>query len=206
VRRLHITLAPRFACSYWRRSPRRDITPPGVRRRCFQKGMIRRRFARSLALVGVSSKIRLWGVDHYLSGPVTSQPIIANAATARDAARGLLLAASTGFTGADTPKGCLLASSAISCSRAAAEVQEELAVRRRAIESLLAPRIVQAIHVGELPATLDAEALAAHTMAVIRGMSTLARDGAKRGNLLRLVDTAMLAWPVPRTRRVPKGI
>lgn len=137
----------------------------------------------------------LEAVDHYLSGPVTSETIIADAATARDAARALLRAAAAGFTGTDTPKGCLLASSAISCSDAAAEVKEELAVRRRAIESLLRRRIVHAIRSGEVPAESDAEALAAHTMAVIQGMSTLARDGAKREKLLRLVDAAMLAWP-----------
>jgi hypothetical protein len=32
-------------------------------------------------------------------------------------------------------------------------------------------------------------------MAVIQGMSTLARDGAKREKLLRVVETAIAAWP-----------
>jgi len=32
-------------------------------------------------------------------------------------------------------------------------------------------------------------------MAVIHGMSTLARDGAKREKLMRAVETAMSAWP-----------
>ena len=49
-----------------------------------------------------------------------------------------------------------------------------------------------------MPAKSDAEALAAHTMAVIQGMSTLARDGASRDKLLRIVDAAMKAWPAPR--------
>ena len=139
----------------------------------------------------------LEAVDRYLSGPVTSETIIAQAATAREAARDLLRTAATGFTGANTPSGCLLASSAISCSDAAADVQQELARRRRAIESSLKRRIVQAIRSGEIPTKSDADALAAHTIAVIQGMSTLARDGAKREKLLRLADTAMLAWPEP---------
>lgn len=146
----------------------------------------------------------LEAVDHYLSGPVTSETIIAQAATARDAARELLLAAATGFTGTDMPKGCLLASSAISCSDGAAEVKEELAVRRRAIESLLTRRIDEAIRSGEIPNTSDAEALAAHTMAVIQGMSTLARDGADREKLVRLAKTAMHAWPEPSKMRAPR--
>ena len=150
------------------------------------------------AAFGDKKGLFLAAVDRYLSGPVTSQSIIANAATARDAAGGLLQAAATGFTGTDTPKGCLLASAAMSCSAAAAEVKEALAVRRRAIEALLKRRIAQAIRVGELSNASDADALAAHTMAVIQGMSTLARDGAKREKLLRLADTAMLAWPASK--------
>ena len=143
----------------------------------------------------------LEAVDRYLSGPVNSETLIAQAATAQEAARGLLRAAAVGFTGADTPPGCLLASSAISCSDSAVEVKEELAARRRAIEVLLKRRIVQAVRSGEMPEKSDADALAGHTMAVIQGMSTLARDGAKRQKLLRLADTAMLAWPrVDKTR------
>lgn len=146
----------------------------------------------------------LEAVDHYLSGPVTSETIIAQAATARDAARELMFAAATGFTGTNTPKGCLLASSAISCSDGAAEVKEELAVRRRAIESLLTRRIDEAIRSSEIPNTSDAEALAAHTMAVIQGMSTLARDGANRAKLVRLAKTAMHAWPKTSQKRAPR--
>lgn len=153
----------------------------------------------------------LEAVDRYLSGPVTSEILITQAPTARDAARALLRAAATGFTGTDTPAGCLLASAAISCSAAAAEVKEELAVRRRAIESLLKRRIVLAIRSGEIAANSDADALAAHTMAVIQGMSTLARDGASRTKLLHVADIAMRGWPEPAkplatrrpTRRAP---
>lgn len=147
----------------------------------------------------------LEAVDHYLSGPVTSETIIAQAATARDAASKLMLAAATGFTGTDTPKGCLLASAAISCSDSAADVKEELSVRRRAIESILTLRIDRAIRSGEIANTSDAESLAAHTMAVIQGMSILARDGAKREKLVRLAKTAILVWPDPAEKRAPRG-
>ena len=46
-----------------------------------------------------------------------------------------------------------------------------------------------------MAADADADALAGHVMAVIQGMSTLARDGAPREKLLRVAATAMLAWP-----------
>lgn len=134
-------------------------------------------------------------VNRYMSGPVTSDSIIEEAATAHQAANGLLHAAAIAFTGESTPRGCLLASSAISCSTMARDVQSVLAGLRRGIEARLCEAIERDIEDGRLPPETDAEALAAHTMAVIQGMSTLARDGASRETLSRLADTAMGCWP-----------
>jgi AcrR family transcriptional regulator len=144
---------------------------------------------------GDKKHLFLEAVDRYLSGPVTSESIIADAATAREAARGLLLAAATGFTSAHFPPGCLLASSAISCSAAAADVQDKLAAIRRKTEAHLKVKILGALKAGEIAAETDAGALSAYIMAVIQGMSTLARDGATREKVMRLVDIAMRGWP-----------
>ena len=147
------------------------------------------------AAFGDKRRLFLDAVRLYLAGPVTSERIIDDAASARDAAWGLLRAAAIGFTGADTPAGCLLASSAISCSAAAADVQRELALIRRGIERRLKARFSRAIERGEWAPGVDADALAAHVMAVIQGMSTLARDGAPRGKLRRGAATASGALP-----------
>jgi AcrR family transcriptional regulator len=144
---------------------------------------------------GDKKQLFLEAVNRYLSGPITSESIIDEAATACDAAVGLLMASAVGFTGSTTPSGCLLASSTISCSAAAADVQSELTAIRRKIEARLKAKIVSAVKKGELPSQSDAAALAAHVMAVIQGMSTLARDGAKREKLMRVAETAMQAWP-----------
>ena len=48
---------------------------------------------------------------------------------------------------------------------------------------------------GELDHDTDAEALAGHVMAVIQGLSTLARDGATREKLMRVAEMTMRAWP-----------
>lgn len=133
-------------------------------------------------------------VDYYLARPATFEAIIEHATTAFDAIGELLQAAAIKFTGIDTPPGGLLASAAISCSPAAADVKEALADRRRAAEALLKRRIERAIGAGELPSTLDADALAGHAMAIIQGMSTLARDGASREKLWRVAKTAMGSW------------
>jgi AcrR family transcriptional regulator len=149
------------------------------------------------AAFGDKKRLFLEAVRRYLSGPVTSETIIAEAQSAREAAANLLRSSVIGFTGADTPPGCLLASSAISCSAAAMDVQRELAAIRLSIETRLRRRIEAGVDTGELSAATDAEALAAHVIAVIQGMSTLARDGASRGKLLRVADAAMAAWPAP---------
>lgn len=153
------------------------------------------------AAFGDKRRLFLEAVGRYLSGPVTPETIIADATSARDAAWNLLEASAMGFTGADTPPGCLLATAAISCSASASEVQRELAAIRQGIEARLRDRILEGIETGELPRASDADALAGHVMAVIQGMSTLARDGAPRRKLLSIAEMAMAAWPMPKPRK-----
>lgn len=143
---------------------------------------------------GDKKRLFLDAVGLYLSGPVTSEIIIEQAVSAKDAAQALLRGAAIGFTGTATPPGCLLASSVMSCSTAANDVKAELAAIRCGIESRLRTKILQSIHEKQLPDDTDAEALAALTMSVIQGMSTLARDGATREKLFKIADKAMLAW------------
>ena len=147
------------------------------------------------SVFGDKKRLFLEAVSKYLSGPISSESIIDAAADGREAALALLRAAAIGFTGQDTPAGCLLASSAISCSEAAGDVKEELAAIRRGIEARLRDKVISSVKAGQLPGDTHAENLAGLTMAVIQGMSTLARDGAPRDKLIRLVETTMLAWP-----------
>ncbi|WP_407523648.1 TetR/AcrR family transcriptional regulator [Methylobacterium oryzisoli] len=147
------------------------------------------------AAFGDKKGLFLEAVARYLARPLTPAEIIARAPTAREAARGLIEGAAVAFTGADTPPGCLLASSAIACSAEAADVRDELAAIRRGVEESLRARIEQGVRDGELAADADAETLAAYVTTVIQGMSTLARDGATREKLTRVAEFAMLAWP-----------
>ena len=148
---------------------------------------------------GDKKKLFLEAVDRYRSGPVTSEGLIDEAKTAREAAIALLHAAALGFTGESTPNGCLLASSAISCSPAAEDVRKALARIRLDIEDRLRARIMADKSMkGKRDG--DAAALAGHVMAVIQGMSTLARDGATREKLLSVASIAMRAWPAPQRK------
>jgi AcrR family transcriptional regulator len=144
---------------------------------------------------GDKKQLFLEAVQLYTSGAVTSESIVEEASTARAAAIGLLEASAIGFTGESTPTGCLLASSAISCSDAAADVQKALRDIRLNIEHRLRTKILEDRSMVRLKPKIDAGALAGHIMAVIQGMSTLARDGATREKLLSIASAAMLAWP-----------
>lgn len=144
---------------------------------------------------GDKKQLFLEAIQRYTSGAITSESIIDEALTAREAALGLLQASAVGFTGESTPTGCLLASSAISCSAAAEDVQQSLRDIRLSIEKRLISKIAADRPMRKLKPKIDAEALAGHVMAVIQGLSTLARDGAPREKLLSVVSIAMLAWP-----------
>lgn len=147
------------------------------------------------AAFGDKKRLFLEAVALYLSGPSSPWAIIEGGATARESAWALLAGAVDAFTGPDTPAGCMLATSAISGSAAAADVQQELSDIRNGVEAALKARIITGMEAGELAGDTDAEALAGHVTAVIQGMSTLARDGADREKLRRVATMAMRAWP-----------
>lgn len=143
---------------------------------------------------GDKRRLFLEAAHRYASGPQGPEALIAGAATARDAASRLLDAAAVGFTGDDTPSGCLLATSAITGSPGAADVRAEVAGVRTRIEASLLARIERGAENGETLPDVDFRGLAGLVMATIQGMSTLARDGASRDRLQLVARTAMRAW------------
>ena len=134
-------------------------------------------------------------VNLYLGGDAALQAMLTEAPTARIAVQTMLDGAAVAFTTEDKPKGCLLASAALSCSESALDVRQSLGAIRRGMESQVRDRIAIGISQQELPADTDAEALAGMAMAVVQGMSTLARDGAPREKLMRIASTALRGWP-----------
>ena len=134
-------------------------------------------------------------VRRYLAQPMTPVEAIAQAPSAEAAARTMIEGAAVAFTGADTPAGCLLASSAIAVSAEAEDVREELAAIRREIETALRDKIRAGIGNGELASETDPAVLAAYVMTVIQGLSTMARDGATREKLQQVAQLAMAVWP-----------
>ncbi len=144
---------------------------------------------------GDKKRLFLETVKLYAGDADVMAQTIADAPSARDAARDMLVGAATAFTNPSTPPGCLLASATASGSAASADVQRAVADIRLGIVSMLQARIERDIMTGKLADTTNAEALAGLVIAVIQGMSVLARDGADRRALLGIVDTALVGWP-----------
>lgn len=117
------------------------------------------------------------------------------APSARAGVQAMLEGAATAFTGVDTPPGCLLASSTASGSAASRPVQEAVAAVRADIGALLRRRVDADIAAGMLPPAADARALADLVLAVIQGMSVLARDGMPRSRLMAVGALALAAFP-----------
>lgn len=147
------------------------------------------------AAFGDKKQLFLEAARLYAGDPAEFAATIDRAPSAFDAALEMLDTVAAAFTGDDTPRGCLLASATASGSSAAEDVQRAVADIRRGISADLAARIARDIADGALPPDTDAAALAGMFVALIQGMSALARDGATRQTLQAVAKAAMRAWP-----------
>lgn len=95
----------------------------------------------------------------------------------------------------DEPHGCLVSAGMLACTPDNEGVAQYLRQLRAAPLAAVALRLEQARKLGQLPASANPRALARFYAAVVTGMAVQARDGAKRRELLELVDCAMQAWP-----------
>lgn len=152
---------------------------------------------------GDKKQLFLETVRLYAGDPEATQAAVAAAPSALEAARDLLQGAALAYTGEDTPKGCLLASATASGSVASSEVQHAVADIRRSVQGALRARIERDKSDKVLPPDADAAALSGMVMAVMQGLSVLARDGGDRASLLAIVSLALQAWPRQPGHPVP---
>jgi AcrR family transcriptional regulator len=131
--------------------------------------------------------------------------VLAEEPTARSAIERSLREAAVEFCRRDAPSGCLLTMSS-NCSTVSAAVQASLARKRAMARDALRQRIQRGIDEGDVPASVDAGALADFFMTVFAGMATLAKDGASRKMLTASVDGAMRAWPEAETKPKRKSM
>jgi len=117
------------------------------------------------------------------------------APTAREAVRTLLVGSAGALSGcsAGTPSGCMIALSSVGSEghrELGAKVHEARAGGLHALKA----RLQAAVAEGEVPASVDIDALARFVAAVQGGMSIMARDGANQAELESVADVAMTGW------------
>jgi len=145
---------------------------------------------------GDKERLFLEAIERYATGPGGGYPrALEEEPTAYLAIKRCLEEAAEELTRPSHPKGCMMVSATANCSKASAHIQAGLAKRRAANDAGVRCRIERGIQDGELPADLDAQALANFFTTVFRGMSMLAADGASRETLLATAAMALKAWP-----------
>jgi AcrR family transcriptional regulator len=134
-------------------------------------------------------------LDRYATGPAAYVYEALNEPTARRVAEGLLRAAANGSADHRNPRGCLLVQGALACGEAAESIRQELSARRADGEARLRRRLARARAEGDLPRGADPEDLARFLVTVMHGLAVQAAGGASRGQLRRVAETALRAWP-----------
>ncbi len=147
------------------------------------------------AAFGDKRQLFLEAMHRYAGSLDSLSQALTAAPTAREAAHRMLLGAAERFTGKGTPHGCLMASATAGGSADSAVVRRAVADVRRKIETLLRRRIEADVSSGELSGATNAAVLAGMVIALIQGLSLLARDGAKRETLNAIVEAGLGAWP-----------
>jgi AcrR family transcriptional regulator len=146
------------------------------------------------AAFGSKQQLFLEAVHRYAGDHNALEQAMARAPTAREAVAEMLRGAAVLYTGDTTPRGCLLASAAATGSPEAAEVRVVVAAQRRAVRDIIIRRIEADLAKRNLLPDTPAAVLADLAIAVMQGMSVLARDGADRERLLAVAETTTAGW------------
>ena len=132
-------------------------------------------------------------LDHYARGPSSYLSEALQEPTARAVVERLLHGVVDLLTDARTPATCLWVHGALSCGDD--PLREEFAAQRAAGLAALRTRLKRAIADGDLPTRSDADTLARYVQTVNFGLTVQASTGAKRKELLGVVELALKAWP-----------
>jgi len=139
-------------------------------------------------------------LEHYLKvARVGHGRVLREAPSARDAVEAYLRYAADHYADPSSPPGCMVANAALQCGQEGATVRDAVADLRTLLFRTFVARVEQGRLRGELPADIDARALARFYGAVLQGMSVQAADGATPAMLGEIVDAAMRAWPAGQT-------
>jgi AcrR family transcriptional regulator len=124
------------------------------------------------------------------------------APTAREGVEAMLRTNAQAYTEPGRPTGCMVVLAATTYTPSTQGIRDFLAEQRRLSTAVVRERLDRGHADGDLPSGADTGALAAYVSSVQFGMSVQARDGATRGELFAVVDTAMAGWE--RAARPPE--
>jgi len=147
------------------------------------------------AAFGNKEKLFRRALERYSNGPASHVCDALNAPTARAVAERMLLGTVTLLTNPRYPRGCLIVQGALACGDASESVQRDLAMQREAGVAALRKRLERAWREGDLPKNSSPADLARYVSTVAHGLSVQAASGASRAELMRVVKTALRAWP-----------
>jgi AcrR family transcriptional regulator len=156
------------------------------------------------AAFGSKEELFRKALARYIEGPASYSREAFKQPTARAVAEHLLLGTVDMLTDSRHPKGCLAVQSALVCGETADAVRQELTACRAASEIALRERFCRAREEGDLAADVDCADLARYFATLMQGLSVQASGGASRDDLLRVVEMALRAWPIPA--RGPKKV
>ena len=134
-------------------------------------------------------------VERYVSGTACHFQQALGEATARAVVERLLRGSVDLATDPTKPGGCLLVQGAPSLGDRGDRVRAELGARLQDGEMSLRRRLRRARAEGDLPKSADPADLARYVVTVNQGLAIQAALGASRADLLRVVATALRAWP-----------
>ncbi len=118
-----------------------------------------------------------------------------DAPTVRGVAERLLRGALNQQSSTCDPKGCLGVISTVACGVEAESIKAEVIARREPARIALIERFARGKAEGDLPDSVEPEALARYLYTVMQGLSVQAGAGATCGELGELVETTLAIWP-----------
>lgn len=147
------------------------------------------------AAFGSKERLYLEALDRYEQtyGSFTERAL-AEEPTARRAIERILREAVELYSSGPQPRGCMLATGALTCAPEHEAVVAELAHRRLSTTAAIKSRLDKAIAGYELTETTDTAALASYYSAVVQGLALQARDGVGPNMLQTIAALALTAW------------
>lgn len=147
------------------------------------------------AAFGSKEALFVEALNHYGATYAWGWKNFLEAATARDAVQAWLMDSAAFLTGdiEDVPLGCMATLSVIGAAGHQG-LCEQTRAARAAPRTVVRTRLEQGAANGEIPASVDLDALARFVQVVQNGMSLHARDGASRAELEAVARMAMRGW------------